>query len=95
MSFAHRLKPTAFCAARLNVRIADSLVAPASHSAMIVPALVVKMRQGLTFSATIPGDVNVMKTMAVITILALLTISGAVVSDQILTANARAAHASN
>lgn len=42
------------------------------------------MRQALTFSATIATDVNCMKTITVITILALLTISGAVISDQIL-----------
>jgi len=45
----------------------------------------------LTFSATIPADVNLMQTMMVITILALLTISGAAISDQILTSQERAA----
>jgi hypothetical protein len=49
------------------------------------PAFVPKMRQALTFSATFGRDVNEMYTITVITILALLTISGAVVSDQILT----------
>jgi hypothetical protein len=43
------------------------------------------MRQALTFSATIGVDVNHMNTITVITILALLTISGAVISDRILT----------
>ncbi len=43
------------------------------------------MRQALTFSATIGRDVNAMQTITVITLLALLTISGAVISDQILT----------
>jgi hypothetical protein len=43
------------------------------------------MRQVLTFSATFGRNVNQMYTITVITILALLTISGAVVSDQILT----------
>jgi hypothetical protein len=43
------------------------------------------MRQAQTFSATIRSDVNHMKTITVITILALLTISGAAISDQILT----------
>jgi len=43
------------------------------------------MRQALTFSATIDGDANPMKTITVIMLLALLTISGAVISDQILT----------
>jgi hypothetical protein len=57
--------------------------------------LALKKRQALTFSATIGSDVNPMKTMAVITILALLTISGAVISDQILTRDERAAQATN
>jgi len=48
-------------------------------------AFVPKMRQALTFSATFGRDVNQMYTITAITILALLTISGAVVSDQILT----------
>jgi hypothetical protein len=43
------------------------------------------MRQALTFSATIQDELAVMRTITVITILALLTISGAVISDQILT----------
>jgi len=43
------------------------------------------MRQALTFSATIGGDAVSMKTMAVITILALPAISATVISDQILT----------
>jgi hypothetical protein len=49
------------------------------------PGFVPKRDRTLTFSATIRRDVNQMKTITVITILALLTISGAVVSDQILT----------
>jgi hypothetical protein len=44
-----------------------------------------KMHQALTFSATIRRDVNQVQTITVITLLALLTISGAVVSDRILT----------
>ena len=43
------------------------------------------MSQALTFSATIRNDVNHMQTITVITLLALLTISGAVISDQVLT----------
>jgi hypothetical protein len=43
------------------------------------------MSQALTFSATIRNDVNHMQTITVITLLALLTVSGAVISDQILT----------
>jgi hypothetical protein len=43
------------------------------------------MHQALTFSATIRSDVGDMRTITVIMILALLAISGAVISDQILT----------
>ena len=43
----------------------------------------------LTFSATFRDDVNHMQTITVITILALLTISGAVISDQMLTSQAQ------
>jgi hypothetical protein len=53
------------------------------------------MRQALTFSATIGGDPDRMKTMAVIMILALLTVSGAVISDQILTSAEHPAHTTN
>lgn len=49
----------------------------------------------MTFSATIRDDVNPMKTITVITILALLTISGAVISDEILTNQERAVLVSN
>jgi hypothetical protein len=49
------------------------------------PGFVPKRDRTLTFSATIRRDVNQMKTITVITILALLTISVAVISDQILT----------
>lgn len=47
--------------------------------------LVPKMRQALTFFTTIENDGVAMKTLAVISILALLTISGAAYKDQILT----------
>jgi len=53
------------------------------------------MRQALTFSATIGRDPDPMKTMAVIMILALLTVSGAVISDQILTSEEHPAHTTN
>jgi hypothetical protein len=53
------------------------------------------MRQALTFSATIENDHPNMKTLAVISILALLTISGAVVSDQILTSELQTAQHAN
>jgi hypothetical protein len=41
------------------------------------------MRQALTFLATIQIDLGGMKTLAVISILALLTISGAAYTDQL------------
>ncbi len=44
-----------------------------------------KRDKTLTFSATIRRDVNEMQTITVITLLALLTISGAVISDRMLT----------
>jgi hypothetical protein len=49
--------------------------------------LVQKMCQALTFSATIENDHQAMKTLAVISILALLTISGAAYTDQLLTSD--------
>jgi hypothetical protein len=52
--------------------------------------LVPKMRQALTFSATIENDHEAMKTLAVVSILALLTISGAAYSDQLLTSDQQA-----
>ena len=51
----------------------------------LFPGFVPKMSQALTFSATFGRDVNHMQTITVITILALLTISGAVISDRVLT----------
>ena len=41
------------------------------------------MRRALTFLATIQFDARSMKTLAVISILALLTISGAAYTDQL------------
>ena len=52
---------------------------------MIFPGIVLKMREALTFSATIRRDHLLMKTLAVISILALLTISGAAYTDQLMT----------
>jgi hypothetical protein len=57
--------------------------------------MVLKMRQALTFSATIGNDDPGMRTLAVISLLALLTISGAVVSDQILTSDQQMTHRTN
>ncbi|MBR1270969.1 hypothetical protein JQ629_26180 [Bradyrhizobium sp. AUGA SZCCT0222] len=48
---------------------------------MFVP----KMRQALTFLATIQIDRDDMKTLVVISILALLTVSGAAYTDQLFT----------
>jgi hypothetical protein len=49
------------------------------------------MRQALTFLATIEKDDHGMKTLAVISILALLTISGAAYTDQLLTGDQQTA----
>ena len=49
------------------------------------PGNVPKRDKTLTFSATIRVDFDHMNTITVITILALLTISGAVITDRILT----------
>jgi hypothetical protein len=47
------------------------------------------MRQNQTFSATIETDADAMKTLAVISLLALLTISGAAYTDQLFTGDQR------
>ena len=49
-----------------------------------------KMRQALTLLATIENDDRGMKTLAVISILALLAISGAAYTDQFLTSGQQA-----
>lgn len=54
------------------------------------PCNVPKLRQALTFLATFHGDHRLMKTLAVISILALLTISGAAYTDQVLTSDQHA-----
>ena len=54
---------------------------------MIFPGIVLKMRGSLTFLATIQNDFEAMKTLAVISILALLTITGAVYTDQLFTSD--------
>jgi len=56
-------------------------------TAMILPGIVLKLRRALTFLATIGIDLPAMKFMAMIWILALLTMSGAAISDQLLTAD--------
>ena len=45
------------------------------------------MSQAQTFLATIENDHQAMKTLAVISILALLTVSGAAYTDQLLTSD--------
>ena len=45
------------------------------------------MRQALTFLATIEHNHQGMKTLGIISILALLTISGAAYTDQLLTSD--------
>jgi len=57
--------------------------------------LVLKMRQPLTFLATIQNDHHSMKPMAVILILALLTISGAAYTDQLLTSDRQTTQGAN
>lgn len=50
------------------------------------------MHRALTFLATIGTAPSLMKFMAMISILALLTMSGAAISDQLLTADQHVAH---
>jgi hypothetical protein len=59
------------------------------------PWFVLKTRRTLTFSATIENHHRTMKTLAVISILALLTISGAAWTDQILTSDQQTKQAVN
>ncbi len=54
---------------------------------MIVPGIVAKSLEALTFLATIGADPGCMQFLAMISILALLTMSGAAISDQFLTAD--------
>jgi hypothetical protein len=61
----------------------------------LFPGIVPKMRQALTFSAIIGRHDHPMRTLAVISLLALLTISGAAVSDTILTSSQPSAHSTN
>ena len=57
--------------------------------------LVLKKRRTLTFSATIETDAGVMKTLAIISVLALLTISGAAYTDQLFTTDQRTTQGAN
>jgi len=62
---------------------------------MIVLRFVLKMRQALTFLATIATDHLIMNTLAVIAILALLTISGAAYTDLLLASDRNTAQRAN
>ena len=53
------------------------------------------MRQTLTFLATIRIDAGVMKTLAFISVLALLTISGAAYTDQLFMTDQRTTQGAN
>jgi hypothetical protein len=53
------------------------------------------MREAQTFLATFRKDDAAMKTLAVISILALLTISGAAYTDQMLTSERQAGQRAN
>jgi hypothetical protein len=64
-------------------------------AAMIVPVFVAKMRRALTFLATIENDHPPMRTSAVISILALLTITGAAYTDQLLIGEQQTAQGAN
>jgi hypothetical protein len=63
--------------------------------ATIFPGIGPELRQPLTFLATIEPDDVTMKTLAIISILALLTVSGAAISDQLLTADQQTAQRMN
>jgi hypothetical protein len=62
---------------------------------MMFLRFVQKMRQALTFLATIQNDHRGMKTLAVISLLALLTISGAAYTDQLLTSDQQTVQGAN
>ena len=57
--------------------------------------IVAEMHETQTFLATIQIDHGTMKTLAVISILALLTITGAAYSDQLLTSEQVTAQRTN
>ena len=59
------------------------------------PGNVLKMHQAKTFSATIGIDDLAMKILAVISILALLTMTGAAYTDQLLTSDQGTAQQAN
>jgi hypothetical protein len=66
-----------------------------ARTVIIIPGIVLKIRHWLTFLATIEHDFVAMKTLAVISILALLTITGAAYTDQLFTSDQSTAHRAN
>ncbi len=62
---------------------------------MIFPGIVPKMHKSLTHLATIRIELATMKTLAVISILALLTIGGAAYTDQLFTSSQGTAQRAN
>jgi len=69
----------------LLIQIARGVLRP--RPAIIFPGIVAKLRRALTFLATIGTDLPPMKFLGMISLLALLTISGAAISDLFLTAD--------
>jgi|JAHE01.1.fsa_nt_gi hypothetical protein len=61
----------------------------------IFPGIVQKLRQAQTFLDTIGIEIVAMKILAVISVLALLTISGAAYTDQLLTSDQETAQRVN
>jgi hypothetical protein len=59
------------------------------------PVLVLKTLRTLTFLATIETDAGGMKTLAFISVLALLTISGAAYTDQLFMTDQRTTQGAN
>lgn len=57
--------------------------------------IVLKMRQTQTFLATFQNNASSMKTLAIISFLALVTLSGAAYTDQLLTSEQRVAQRMN
>ena len=61
----------------------------------IFPGIVLKLRQAQTFLDTIENEIVAMKILAMISVLALLTISGAAYTDQLLTSEQESAQGVN
>jgi hypothetical protein len=68
---------------------------PAASVAMIVTLDWLKKTPSIDVMATFENDRRAMKTLAVVSILALLTISGAAYTDQILTSDQQTARRAN